>query len=173
MALRIGDEAPNFTAQTTEGEIDFHLLLDNTPSMGVGATMADINTLVANTPDKCAFACHDLSATPNDYYGLAKKLGVTMRIDVVRSATEKLMDTAKATQTVDGQYRAAIYTFGWLSAAGTSCTRRGSGAARRSSSALSSASAWSASRDSCVSYACRVLTPWCSVTASTIWSPMV
>ena len=24
MALRIGDEAPNFTAQTTEGEIDFH-----------------------------------------------------------------------------------------------------------------------------------------------------
>ena len=24
MALRIGDEAPNFTARTTEGEIDFH-----------------------------------------------------------------------------------------------------------------------------------------------------
>ena len=24
MALTIGDEAPNFTAQTTEGEIDFH-----------------------------------------------------------------------------------------------------------------------------------------------------
>ncbi|HKP19011.1 MAG TPA: redoxin domain-containing protein, partial [Gaiellaceae bacterium] len=24
MALKLGDEAPNFTAQTTEGEIDFH-----------------------------------------------------------------------------------------------------------------------------------------------------
>jgi Flp pilus assembly protein TadG len=53
--------------------IDFYLLLDNTPSMGIGATQADINKLVANTPDKCAFACHDLSASPNDYYGLAKK----------------------------------------------------------------------------------------------------
>ncbi len=43
---------------------------------------------------QCAFACHDLSSTPNDYYGLAKKLGVQMRIDVVRQATQKLMDTA-------------------------------------------------------------------------------
>ena len=24
MAIRLGDEAPNFTAVTTEGEIDFH-----------------------------------------------------------------------------------------------------------------------------------------------------
>lgn len=29
MNLRIGDEAPNFTAQTTEGEIDFHQWLGN------------------------------------------------------------------------------------------------------------------------------------------------
>jgi hypothetical protein len=92
--------------------IDFYLLLDNTPSMGVGATTADINTLVANTSDKCAFACHDLSASPNDYYGLAKKLGVQMRIDVVRQATQKLMDTANTTQSVSGQFRMAIYTFG-------------------------------------------------------------
>jgi Flp pilus assembly protein TadG len=92
--------------------IDFYLLLDNTPSMGVGATMTDINTLVANTSDKCAFACHDESASPNDYYGLAKKLGVQMRIDVVRQATQKLMDTATSTQTTSGQFRMAIYTFG-------------------------------------------------------------
>jgi Flp pilus assembly protein TadG len=92
--------------------IDFYLLLDNTPSMGVGATMTDINTLVANTKDQCAFACHDLSATPNDYYGLAKKLGVQMRIDVVRQATQKLMDTAGTTQTTPGQFGMAIYTFG-------------------------------------------------------------
>jgi hypothetical protein len=92
--------------------IDFYLLLDNTPSMGVGATMTDINTLVANTKDKCAFACHDESASPDDYYGLAKKLGVQMRIDVVRQATQKLMDTANSTQTTSGQFRMAIYTFG-------------------------------------------------------------
>ena len=45
--------------------IDFYLLLDNTPSMGVGAALSDINTMVTNTSDKCAFACHDLSDKNN------------------------------------------------------------------------------------------------------------
>ncbi|MFO1150870.1 MAG: TadE/TadG family type IV pilus assembly protein [Alsobacter sp.] len=94
--------------------IDFYLLLDNTPSMGVGATTADIDKMVANTSDKCAFACHDAS-NKNDYYSLAKKLGVTMRIDVVRQATQQLIDTAQQTS-VDGQYRVAIYTYGQTAA---------------------------------------------------------
>lgn len=92
--------------------MDFYLLLDNTPSMGVGATPTDVATMVANTPDQCAFACHDLSAAPKDYYSLAKKLGVTTRIDVVRSATQQLMDTASATAMVSNEFRMAIYTFG-------------------------------------------------------------
>ncbi|GJD49846.1 hypothetical protein OPKNFCMD_2581 [Methylobacterium crusticola] len=92
--------------------MDFYLMLDNSPSMGVGATTADIATMVNNTSDKCAFACHDISAGQKDYYTLAKKLGVTMRIDVVRQATQKLMDTATATAIVPGQFRAAIYTMG-------------------------------------------------------------
>ena len=97
--------------------IDFYLLLDNTPSMGVGATPADVATMVANTPDQCAFACHQLDVSPNDYYGLAKKLGVTTRIDVVRSATQQLMDTANTMQVVPNQFRTAIYTFGASAAA--------------------------------------------------------
>ncbi|WP_315830866.1 pilus assembly protein TadG-related protein [Bradyrhizobium prioriisuperbiae] len=91
--------------------IDFHLLLDNTPSMGVAATPTDVATMIANTSDKCAFACHDLSNS-NDYYKLAKRLGVTMRIDVVRQATQSLMDTAAAAAVVPEQFRMAIYTFG-------------------------------------------------------------
>jgi Flp pilus assembly protein TadG len=91
--------------------VDFYLLLDNTPSMGVGATTADITTMVNNTSDKCAFACHDLSNS-NSYYNLAKSLGVTMRIDVLRTATQQLMDTAKATAAYANQFRMAIYTFG-------------------------------------------------------------
>jgi len=91
--------------------IDFYLVLDNTPSMGVAATPADVTTMVNNTPDKCAFACHDLS-NPNDYYHLAKQLGVTMRIDVLRSATQQLMDTARTTAVFSNQFRMAIYTFG-------------------------------------------------------------
>jgi Flp pilus assembly protein TadG len=92
--------------------IDFYLLLDNTPSMGVGATPADVATMVNNTPDQCAFACHDKNGEPNDYYTLAKSLGVTMRIDVLRSATQQLMDTATATAAMPSQFRMAIYHFG-------------------------------------------------------------
>ena len=91
--------------------IDFYLLLDNSPSMGVGATPADVTTMVNNTPDQCAFACHD-AHNSNNYYNLAKTLGVTMRIDVLRTATQQLMDTAAVTETYSNQFRMAIYDFG-------------------------------------------------------------
>jgi len=91
--------------------IDFYLLLDNSPSMGVGATPADVATMVNNTSDQCAFACHDLSNS-NNYYKLAKTLGVTTRIDVLRSATQQLMDTASTTAVYSNQFRMAIYDFG-------------------------------------------------------------
>lgn len=99
----------------TETYRDFYLLLDNTPSMGVGATTADINTMVAHTSDKCAFACHIVNngvEDENSYYNLAKSLGVTIRIDVVANATAALMDTAVSVRRSDNQYRMAVYTFG-------------------------------------------------------------
>jgi hypothetical protein len=91
--------------------IDFYLLLDNSPSMGVAATPADVTKMVSNTPDKCAFACHDYNDS-NSYYNLAKQLGVTTRIDVLRSATQQLMVTAAQTETYTSQFRMAIYDFG-------------------------------------------------------------
>jgi Flp pilus assembly protein TadG len=130
----------SYAASAKPTYIDFYLLLDNTPSMGVGATTADINTMVANTSDQCAFACHDLSDS-NNYYKLAKKLGVQMRIDVVRTATQKLMDTATATQIVSSQFRAAIYTFG------TTCTSLGLSTVATLTSSLSSAKAQASSID--------------------------
>lgn len=99
----------------TESFSDFYLLLDNTPSMGVGATPKDVAKLVANTPDKCAFACHivkDGVADPNSYYFKAKDLGVTTRINVVAQATASLMDTATRSRKAANQYRMAVYTFG-------------------------------------------------------------
>jgi Flp pilus assembly protein TadG len=113
--------------------IDFYLLLDNTPSMGVAATPADIDKMVKNTPDQCAFACHNLDDPKNNYYQLAKKLGVTMRIDVLRQATEQLMDTAEATETIKNQFRMAIYTFA------SSCTSPGLTTIKALTSSLSSA----------------------------------
>jgi hypothetical protein len=91
--------------------MDFYLLLDNSPSMGVAATTADIATMVANTGDQCAFACHDLSDS-NNYYDLARRLGVTMRIDVVRQAVQQLTSTATSLSAVTNQFRMAVYTFG-------------------------------------------------------------
>ena len=66
---------------------------------------------------RCAFACHDLNDT-NNYYKLAKTLGVTTRIDVLRTATQQLMDTAASTQTYSSQFRMAIYDFGGFRAEG-------------------------------------------------------
>jgi hypothetical protein len=91
--------------------MDFYVLLDNSPSMGLGATTADINKMVANTSDKCAFACHD-TGSKDDYYSLSQKLGVTLRVDVVRSATQKLIDTAIEQQGTNSNYRIGIYTYG-------------------------------------------------------------
>jgi Flp pilus assembly protein TadG len=99
--------------------VDFYLLLDNTPSMGVAATPADVTTMVNNTPDQCAFACHNIYTDSSEkylatstYYSLAQSLGVTTRIDVVRQATQQLMTTAASTETVANQFRMAIYTLG-------------------------------------------------------------
>jgi hypothetical protein len=109
--------AGHATAQfQTENYRDFYLLLDNTPSMGIGATPSDINTMVNNTSDQCAFACHIVSEDgvedKNSYYNLARKLGVTIRIDVVAQATAALMDTAKSYRQSANQYRMGVYTFG-------------------------------------------------------------
>jgi hypothetical protein len=91
--------------------MDFYVLLDNSPSMGLGATTSDINKLMANTPDKCAFACHD-TGSKNDYYSISQKVGATLRVDVVRSATQKLIDSAIEQQGANSNYRIAIYTYG-------------------------------------------------------------
>ncbi|MEG9527137.1 MAG: pilus assembly protein TadG-related protein, partial [Hyphomicrobiales bacterium] len=57
--------------------IDFYLLLDNSPSMGLAATTADIANMKRVTSPACAFACHLLNSngTENtkDNYNIAKK----------------------------------------------------------------------------------------------------
>jgi Flp pilus assembly protein TadG len=91
--------------------IDFYLLMDNSPSMGVGATPADVALMVNHTPDSCAFACHDTS-NPSNYYNLAISLGVTTRMDVLSLAAQQLMVTAANIATFPNQFRMAIYDFG-------------------------------------------------------------
>jgi Flp pilus assembly protein TadG len=102
--------------------INFYLLLDNSPSMNIAATSAGIQKMVANTQAQggCAFACHESNPSadnlgnPNgeDNYTLAKNLGVVTRIQNLASATQSLMTTATATEGSNTtQYQMAIYTF--------------------------------------------------------------
>lgn len=102
--------------------IDFYVLLDNSPSMEIAATTAGINLMVANTAKQggCAFGCHEYApqydnlGNPNgeDNYALARSLGVTLRIDLVNQAVQNLMAVAQTTGRDNGAtYRAAIYTF--------------------------------------------------------------
>ena len=105
--------------------IDFYLLLDTSPSMGIPSTTAGINTMVANTSAQggCAFACHESAPTPmnvkgnpgnppEDNYALARQLGVTLRIDLIQQATANLITTAATTEALNGAtYRIATYTF--------------------------------------------------------------
>lgn len=102
--------------------IDFYLLIDTSPSMAIAATTSGINTMVANTSSQggCAFACHQYSpASDNlgnpggeDNYALARQLGVTLRIDLVKSAVSSMLSTAQQTGTANhATYRAGIFTF--------------------------------------------------------------
>ena len=109
--------------------IDFYLLLDSSPSMAIAATTSGINTMVSNTSKQggCAFGCHqsnptggDVAGNPTDpktgqtmdNYALARSLGVTLRMDLVRTAAQNLMTTAQSVQNANNaQYRMAIYTF--------------------------------------------------------------
>jgi Flp pilus assembly protein TadG len=102
--------------------INFYLLLDDSPSMAIAATQAGITTMVNNTSSQggCAFACHESNpkadnlGNPNgeDNYALARNLGVTLRIDLVQQATTNLMTTAQQIANTDNaEYQMAIYSF--------------------------------------------------------------
>lgn len=109
-------------AYQTSAFIDFYMLLDNTPSMGLGATQTDIAKLKANTsaelredqkaPDGCAFACHATADPVENNLDAARKLGVKLRIDVVRDATQELTEDVEDFRLTSNQYRMAIYSFG-------------------------------------------------------------
>jgi len=101
--------------------IDFYLLLDSSPSMAIGATPTDIQSLINLTANEnsayksCGFGCHETNPSTNsglDLYQVARNNNLTLRIDLLRQAAQNLMDTAQNTEnTTNAQYRMGIYTF--------------------------------------------------------------
>lgn len=107
----------------TQSYQDFYMLLDNTPSMGVAATPAGVDAMIAATKNvsdsgsrNCAFACHIISEagvmdTKSNYF-VAKNSGIEIRIDVVAKAVKALTSEAERQQSYPNQFRMAAYTFG-------------------------------------------------------------
>ncbi|MBW4034279.1 MAG: pilus assembly protein [Proteobacteria bacterium] len=58
----------------------------------------------------CGFACH---SDPNDqdYYGIARSLGVELRLDVVLSAAENVIASMKANEQAPDQFSVGVYQF--------------------------------------------------------------
>jgi Flp pilus assembly protein TadG len=125
---------------TTAPNINFYLLLDNSPSMDIAATTAGINTMVSNTTAQggCAFACHETNPSVDDLgnpggednYTLAQNLGVVTRIENMASATSSLMTTASQTMQDNnascpngpGCYEMAIFTFNVQGTTSSDCS---------------------------------------------------
>jgi Flp pilus assembly protein TadG len=106
--------------------INFYLMLDDSPSMAIAANQNDINTLMTatkgsqDTPNGCGFACHESNPAADglgnpggvDNYQVARNKNLTLRIDLVAQAVANLMTTAQSTEaTNNNTYQAAIYTF--------------------------------------------------------------
>ncbi|MGO8833096.1 MAG: TadE/TadG family type IV pilus assembly protein [Roseiarcus sp.] len=115
-------------AAATPPNINFYLMLDDSPSMAIAGTPADITTMVNNTSAQsgCAFACHEANpagenpalGNPHgeDNYALARSLGVTLRADLLDSAITDLTNQAYSAENnpsipVDPVYQMSINSF--------------------------------------------------------------
>jgi Flp pilus assembly protein TadG len=127
------------TAQASSApNMNFYLLMDDSPSMGIGATLDDINKLITATAPKkqpagpsqnCGFACHETNIAHDggtqDNLAIARNNSVTLRIDLVTNAVNQLLNTWSGCPQsgVSGgvmqcmsalnntTYKAALYTF--------------------------------------------------------------
>ncbi len=104
--------------------VDIEILMDVSSSMTIAATQNDVNSMQALTAayvpsgpvpgnvvvgEACAFACH-WSTTGNDFLALARNNGVTLRLDVLRSAVGNLITTIAALNKQDA-FRLGLSTF--------------------------------------------------------------
>lgn len=106
-------------------DMDFYIVLDNSPSQGLGATTADMTALQNATliaVPSLGFLCLRLprhlcvelreDAAGRELLSIAKQLGIAMRVDEVRSATQLLTDTTTASELISNQFRMAVYSMG-------------------------------------------------------------
>ena len=94
-------KAPTYT--------DIHIVIDNSESMGIGATASDVQINI-NTIG-CSVACHfgNTDASGKGMPERARAAGSTLRIDVVKQATLNALTRVQGLMT-QGRVRVALYT---------------------------------------------------------------
>ncbi len=118
--------------------MNWYFVMDDSPSMGIGATNSDISNLIkytapnyqpASSSQNCGFACHESNISHDggtqDNLAIARNRGITLRIDLVTNAVNQLLNTwSNCPQSgISGgvmqcmsalnntTYKAALYTF--------------------------------------------------------------
>jgi hypothetical protein len=116
--LPLGGEAILARAISPYFAID--IVMDNSSSMAIAATpsgIARLGALVTQSPQfttwgqsqACGFGCH-FDAGGNDFYGLAHRNGITLRIDVLGQAVQGVLATIAASPQA-GQFSVGLMNF--------------------------------------------------------------
>lgn len=108
------------------GYADLHILIDNSPSMGIPPTLEDVARLLTvirtsaralNLQDTagCEFACHVTSeeeGPSQDYLPVARAAGIPLRIDLVRSGVRGIVDLFQSNHLLKDRFRFNLYSLG-------------------------------------------------------------
>lgn len=104
-AMPLGREAEARSSVPTY--IDFHLVIDVSPSMGLAANAAEAARM--KTLMNCTFACHT-TTDGTDSLGRARRHGIKLRIDSIKTAAMKAIDLAEERAVEEDQYRFSVQT---------------------------------------------------------------
>lgn len=103
--------------------VSVHLVIDNSSSMGIAATPADQQKMLADAGMyKCAFACH-FNESGRDAAGnvkngksssveRARQIGAKIRIDIVKESVASFLQEVKAQFGSGKQVEVSLHTFG-------------------------------------------------------------
>lgn len=104
-------------ASAKKGYAEVYLVLDNSESMNIPNTDADIQKLIdilptTWVPNGCAFACHGTSETVDgqSYYEVSRDNNIELRQDYVRKSAIELVDILEATERA-GQFSVGVMPF--------------------------------------------------------------
>ncbi len=112
--IQVGGTAS--AARSTAPYINIYVLVDNSQSMGIGSTQADMislyNVSLQKNNDGCVFGCHvALAGEPYSDEALAHSNNLTLRIDSAKSAITTMINQAQ-TANESNFVKFALYTMG-------------------------------------------------------------